>query len=72
MDTRPFMIVSGLFCYPYLIVVFVAFLHQINYLFHQEIVLDPVYYAIYNYKNGPHKGIIIFGHRASHDCLLFV
>jgi len=72
MDTRPLMIVSCLFCYPYSIFAFVAFLHRINQLFHKEIVEDSVYYTIYNDKNGPHKGLIISGHRASHDCLLFV
>jgi len=48
------------------------FLHRINLLFHKEIVKDPVYYAIDNDKNGHHNGLIISGHRASHDCFLFV
>jgi len=71
-DTGPLMIISCLFCYPYLIIVLSLFIHRIIELFNKEIVEDPVLYAIYNDKNGPHKGLIIYGQRASYDCLLFV
>ena len=71
-DTGPPMVVSFLFCYPYFVIVFLAFLHRIIELFNKEIVQDPVLYAIYNDKNGPRKGLIIYGHKAFHDCLLFV
>jgi len=71
-DTVPLMIVSCLFCFPYFIIVFLPFLHRIIELFNKEIVEDPVLYAIYNDKNGPHNGLIIYGNKVSHDCLLFV
>jgi len=71
-DTGPLMIVSSLLCYLYFIIVFYPFLHRIIELFNKEIIEDPVLYAIYTDKNGPHKGLIIYGQKASHDCLLFV